>query len=116
MKANVIYPGDEKGQAAQVFEAETRSVDVDVALEELFRRFNCVSGNPEEEDCVRLRCRSMSVGDLVRFPDLGKTFVVRGIGWDEVTEAEVEKLLGMDFAERVIGGMRGGDRGARELT
>jgi hypothetical protein len=111
MRIMVIYPPDEEGQVEKKFVVETKAEEVQNALDEAFRRFNCVTGDPETEDCVRLRVRSLSVGDVVRAPLLpdGHYYVVMGAGWKKITSKELNELLKLPFAERSMKCMGKGD-------
>jgi hypothetical protein len=61
--------------------------DTDEALRgKVFRSMNAVDGDPAFEVCIRLRVRSMMVGDVVVI-DRGccsKAFRVEPVGWSEV--------------------------------
>jgi len=111
MRIMVIYPPDEEGQVEKKFVVETVAEKVEDALDEAFRRFNCVTGDPETEDCVRLRVRSMSVGDVVRAPLTpdGDYYVVMGIGWKKICPRELRELMKLPFAERNMKCMKSGD-------
>lgn len=45
--------------------------------------------------------RSMSVGDLVQFPEAQTAFVCMSIGWREVAQSESDALAAMAFDERL---------------
>jgi len=111
MRIMVIYPPDEAVKPEQKFVVETVVEEVEAALNETFRRFNCVTGDAKTEDCVRLRIRSMSVGDVVKAPleSDGKYFVVCGIGWKEIGVKELNELRKLDFGSRNMKYMRKGD-------
>ena len=52
-------------------------------LDRVWRTMNCVEGDPETEICVRLRVRSMMVGDRVTVEREGSavTYQCAGLGW-----------------------------------
>lgn len=52
-------------------------------LGRVWRAMNCVEGDPEVEICVRLRVRSMMVGDRVVLEREGLTMTYQcaGVGW-----------------------------------
>lgn len=81
MKALIVYRAFENREEVKTIITETKSDDVNEALDELYRRFNRVTGNPIEEDCTRLQIRSMSVGDRIYFPELNQQFECGAVGW-----------------------------------
>lgn len=52
-------------------------------LDRVWRAMNCVEGDPEVEICVRLKVRSMMVGDrvVVERKDSVVTYQCAGVGW-----------------------------------
>jgi len=106
MKATVIYPADERhDEFRHTLEVEPcRDVQnrhrITELLERIWRDFNCVDGT---ELCVRLRVRSMCVGDIVHFPETGRWFIVEGCGWYEATAEQVEKWKALPFDKRLFG-------------
>jgi hypothetical protein len=102
MKAKVLYPPDVPGEHEQWFAVETVAAEKAVALEEIFRRFNVVTGDPETEDAVRLKCRSMSVGDMVVFED-GTRYLCAPCGWNEIDAGRMDEILAIeDFGKRSL--------------
>jgi len=99
MKVKVIYMpmGD---VAEQAFSVEAKASDHNGIMLEVWRRFNRVDNNPDKEDCVRLRVRSMSCGDVVQFG--GKSFVLTGTGDRQVKKAELARMRKMRDADRVF--------------
>jgi hypothetical protein len=111
MKIMVIYPPDEEGQQEKKFVIETNAGTLENALNEAFRRFNCVTGDPEVEDCVKFRVRSLSVGDVIRAPLApdGSYYAVMGVGFKQITPSEMRNLMTLSFAERSMKCMGKGD-------
>jgi hypothetical protein len=102
MKATVIYPADQPHAHERIFAVETKATDKAEALEELFRRFNVVTGDPETEDAVRLKCRSMSVGDIVVLED-GTRWLCASIGWQEIDSQRMDEIMRIeDFGKRSL--------------
>lgn len=111
MKVMVIYPPDDALKSEKKFVIETNAGTLENALNETFRRFNCVTGDPEVEDCVKFRVRSLSVGDMIRAPLApdGRYYVVMGVGFKQIAPSEVARLMKLSFAERSMKCMGKGD-------
>jgi hypothetical protein len=99
MKVNVIYMpmGD---VAEREFSVEAKASDHNGVMLEVWRRFNRVEGDPDKEDCVRLKVRSLSCGDVLQFG--GKSFVLTRTGDREVGQAELEKIRQMSATDRIF--------------
>lgn len=77
------------------FEWDAPTTSIDEALGLVFREFNVVNeGDPH----IARRCRSMSVGDVVKVQD--RYFVCSHVGWKEVADIDVERYKKMDFKDR----------------
>lgn len=61
-------------------------------LEDVFRRMNVVTGDPDLEIPMRLRCRSMSVGD-VAFVEGDGLYLCASCGFDKVPDYEAERFV-----------------------
>lgn len=64
---------------------------VSTDAEDIFRVMNIVTGDPEIELPLKLRCRSMSVGDI--YVEDGKAFFCAPAGWTEIEGQFVRALL-----------------------
>jgi hypothetical protein len=93
MKITVIYPKGQFGSTEdQEFEIEVELPEgspgpdpLDIC-ERVFRMMNRVDGSEIEHYLDKFQCRSLSVGDLVGFPD-GRIFCCDMTGWREITPA-----------------------------
>lgn len=65
------------------------TAETDRLLGYVWRTMNCVDGDPETEICVRLRVRSIMVGDRVTIERDGRpaTFQCASVGWTPVEAA-----------------------------
>ena len=98
MKVKVIYMPI--GHAEMTFEVETASNSHRGIMKEVWRRFNRVDGNPETEDCVKLRVRSLACGDVIEYE--GKSFVLLGADDRQVDKAELERIRKMSATSRLF--------------
>lgn len=65
-----------------------KTASANEVLDRVWRAMNCVEGDPAVEICVRLRVRSMMVGDRVVLEREGSsvTYKVASVGW-QILEA-----------------------------
>jgi len=87
---HVIYPAGNLGAKyteKYLIKVEVSPSDKDYSdvLERIFRMMNRVDGSEVEQWLEAHKCRSLSVGDLVRFPS-GKTFLCENAGWKEIIQ------------------------------
>lgn len=64
---------------------------VSTDADDIFRVMNVVDGNPEVELPLKLRCRSMSVGDVYIEGDVA--FFCASCGWEEIRGSFVQALV-----------------------
>jgi hypothetical protein len=64
----------------------SNSAEPEEVLGRVWRTMNCVDGDPDTEICVRLRVRSMMVGDRVVLEQDGRkiTYQCKAVGWKTV--------------------------------
>jgi hypothetical protein len=93
MKVTVHILSFSVGDQAREFEWDAPGPEVKDALEQAFREFE------EGAAHVERKCRSMSVGDVVRAD--GKYYACAAVGWTEIDEGEFLDLASMSFAQRL---------------
>ncbi len=138
MKAKILYvqhPFTTHREVATI-SAEELGISEDAPalewLDRIFRAMNCVDGDPDTEICVRLRVRSMMVGDHVVFEHNDAhfaTYACEMVGWKRlgVTSAPpapatkprpeltaAQRRLLTAAAAHAVGRVVGGDPRTRE--
>lgn len=92
MQAEIHYVRDNEAEKRKRFKYETVEQEPMAALEEIFRQFNHVDGT-EGIALKGYKARSMSIGDVVFFPETNAWYYCASCGWEQITQQEAEAHL-----------------------
>lgn len=99
---DITYTTDPQTLEAAQYQYMITLTDETVEPHGLFRVMNVVDGDPDIEVPVRIRCRSMSVGDV--YVKDGSAFYCAPAGWTKITnQAFIDSLLAMCREPSVLG-------------